>query len=151
TPACWVHFATPQRASSLVVRTTRSDEKSTDQGTPGSGEPHVDHPGVMHPPTPLADSLGRTFSIRDATAAGMSYGRLRGRDLDLDRPFHGVRAAAPAEGLIERCADYAPRMRDDEFFCSVTAALLHGVPLPLVHERDPRLHVAVPNPRRAPR
>ena len=103
----------------------------------------------MHPPTPLADSLGRAFSIRDATAAGMSYGRLRGRDLD--RPFHGVRATAPAEVLIERCADYAPRMRDDEFFCSVTAALLHGVPLPLVHERDPRLHVAVPNPRRAPR
>ena len=103
----------------------------------------------MHPATPLPDSLGRAFSIRDATAAGTSYGRLRGRDLD--RPFQGVRAVSRADGLIERCADYAARMRDDEFYCSVTAALLHGLPLPLVHEWDPRLHVAVPNPRRAPR
>lgn len=103
----------------------------------------------MHPPTPLPDALGRAFSIRDAAATGMSYGRLRGRDLE--RPFHGVRTVFPAEGLIERCADYAPRMREDEFYCSVTAALLHGLPLPLAHERDPRLHVAVPNPRRAPR
>lgn len=103
----------------------------------------------MHPPSSVPDSLGRAFSTRDATAAGVSYGRLRGRDLA--RPFHGIRTVWPGEGLLERCADYAPRMHPDEFFCSATAALLHGLPLPLDVERDPRLHVAVPNPRRGPR
>jgi len=103
----------------------------------------------MRTPSPTPDSLGRAFSIRDAATAGLAYGRLRGRDLG--RPFHGVRTTSPADSLLGRCADYAPRMRADEFYCSVTAALIHGLPLPLAHERDPRLHVAVPNPRRAPR
>ncbi|MCS0499662.1 endonuclease domain-containing protein [Protaetiibacter mangrovi] len=71
--------------------------------------------------------------------------------MDLARPFHGVREREAAHDLRERCASYATRMAPDEFFCSVTAALLHGIPVPLVFERDPTLHVAVPNPRRGPR
>jgi len=79
----------------------------------------------------------------------VGYGRLRGADLQ--RPFHGIRTTSPADDLAERCREYLPRMQDDEFFCSATAALLHGVPLPLELELDPLLHVAVPNPRRARR
>jgi very-short-patch-repair endonuclease len=80
---------------------------------------------------------------------GVGYGRLRGNDLA--RPFHGVRSSTAADDLVARCRDYLPRMQPDEFFCSATAALLHGVLLPLELELDDALHVAVPNPRRARR
>lgn len=40
-------------------------------------------------------------------------------------------------------------MPADAFFCSVTVALLMGVPLPSRLESSPLLHVAVPAPRRA--
>jgi len=103
----------------------------------------------MREHTPLPAALGTAFSTRAAIEAGTGYGRLRGADLL--RPFHGVRATSAAEGLVDRCREYLPRMQDDEFFCSATAALLHGIPLPLELEFDPPLHVAVPNPRRARR
>ena len=95
------------------------------------------------------ESLGRAFSTSAATAAGVPYARLR--SVELGRPYHGVRETSPAETLVDRCASYRARMLTGEFFCSITAALLHGIPLPLAQEEDPRLHVAVPNPRRAPR
>ncbi|WP_167051185.1 hypothetical protein [Salinibacterium sp. ZJ77] len=97
----------------------------------------------------LPDGLGRAFSTKAALEAGVHPARLR--TVDLARPFHGVREIAPALTLEERCRTYAARMRPDEFFCSATAALLHEIPLPLDLEDDRRLHVAVPNPRRAPR
>ena len=97
----------------------------------------------------LPESLGRVFSIESAADAGVPYARLRAAALG--RPYHGVRETAPAADLLQRCRSYAARMLPGEFFCSATAALLHGIPLPLDVEHDPRLHVAVPNPRRAPR
>ncbi len=103
----------------------------------------------MRHATPIPEPLDRAFSTSDAVAAGFGYGRLRGADLT--RPFHGVRERAAAGTLLERCTSYATRMADDEFFCSVTAAQLHGIPLPLAQEHDTRVHVAVPNPRRGPR
>ncbi|TXK18525.1 endonuclease domain-containing protein [Homoserinibacter sp. GY 40078] len=103
----------------------------------------------MRNPTPLPDSLDRSFTTSAAQADGVGYGRLRGGDLA--RPFHGVRERFPALTLLERCQSYATRMADDEFFCAVTAALLHDLPLPMRIRDDPTLHVAVPNPRRGPR
>lgn len=103
----------------------------------------------MHDPSPLPEALGRSFSTRDAVARGVTYGRLRGGDLE--RPFHGVRALTSADDLVQRCADYSARMLPDEFFSSATAARLHGLPLPRGMGDAPELHVAVPNPRRAPR
>lgn len=41
-------------------------------------------------------------------------------------------------------------MRHDAFFCSVTAAVITGVPLPARFEHARLLHVAVPTPTRAP-
>jgi very-short-patch-repair endonuclease len=41
-------------------------------------------------------------------------------------------------------------MRPDGFFCSVTAAVIIGVPLPRRLESERDLHVAVPHPVRAP-
>ena len=105
----------------------------------------------MTPRIPLPEPLGRIpFSTSTAHAAGLTDNRLRGRDLQ--HPFHGVRiAAAGPLSFEQRCRTLATRLRDDAWFSGPTAALLTGVPLPRRLERDPRLHVAVIHPARAPR
>lgn len=79
----------------------------------------------------------------------------------LERPFHGLRAGRlDAEGsagaaesqreLIERAAlSFGVYMGSHEFFSHTTAAVLWGIPLPLLDSRD--LHVSVGGPLRAPR
>ncbi|MFG6402212.1 endonuclease domain-containing protein [Microbacterium sp. P04] len=115
----------------------------------------------------LPDSLGERFRVADAIRLGVPPGRLRA--LDLARPFHAVRSvdevAPPPFVLVdrrgekrgslerehlERALDYATRMAEHEFFCGVTAAVLHGLPLPaavLVRSLD----VGVLTPHRLPR
>lgn len=99
---------------------------------------------------PLPEPLGRgPFSYGDGLAAGATPGRLRGRDLA--RPFHGARH--PGGGTLpvkELCYAYSTVMRADAFFCSITAAAVMGVPLPLALQRERNLHVAVPHPVRPP-
>lgn len=80
----------------------------------------------MPPPRrPLPDSLDGAFTVGQARAAGVTAGRLRGRDLEV--PFRGVRRAAPsakaagAEGAngdvanAEAAERPAKRMTPDEF------------------------------------
>jgi very-short-patch-repair endonuclease len=89
------------------------------------------------------------FTQRAGIESGLGAKRLRGRDLQ--RPFRGVRTAAGPELTVwERAEALRLNLPPVAFFCSVTAALLLGAPLPARLERDPRLHVAVPAPRRAP-
>lgn len=95
-------------------------------------------------PSPLS---GGPFTSRQGYALGLSPSRLAGSDLV--RPFHGVRTAESSLSLEARCAAFQLRMPADAYFCSVTAALLLGVPLPPRLELGPELHVAVPAPRRA--
>jgi hypothetical protein len=108
----------------------------------------------------LPATLGSSFRVQDARAAGIGEGRLRGADLD--RPFHGVRAAYPAAAppgaaawereaadLRARIAAYRTVLPPGAFFAGPTAAFLLGLPLP--PGRHDALHVAVPFPRSAPR
>jgi len=103
---------------------------------------------------PLPLSLGRTFAVHDARAAGITASRLRARDLV--RPFHGVRSQeqyipdTPERLLLTRAMQYACRMTNHEFFSHITGAALWGLPLPiaLLHARS--LDVSVFAPRRAP-
>lgn len=88
------------------------------------------------------------FTTRRAVASGVSLDILRRRSLS--RPFHGVRATVAPVDLLDRCRAYQEWMPEHAFFCSVTAALLMGAPLPRRLERDPRLHVAVPAPAHPP-
>lgn len=98
---------------------------------------------------PLPPPLARaTFRYRDGLASGLGQGRLRGPDLQ--RPFRGVRVAAPELGLLARAAAFQHRAADNTFICSTTAALLYGVPLPSTLEHD-SLHVGVPSPARSVR
>lgn len=62
----------------------------------------------------------------------------------------GVRSPVLVDDLRGRCALFALRLPAAAFFSHATAALLHGMPLPLALEREPLLHVGVAAPARAP-
>jgi hypothetical protein len=99
-------------------------------------------PGMTRPlPEPLPST---PFSRRDAVRAGVSSGRLRNKDVV--HPFRGVQATALPSTVVERCRAYAVRMRAGEFFTHVTAAQLHGLPLPVQAENDERVHVGALHP-----
>lgn len=99
-------------------------------------------------PLPL-DARGRALSIGELAALGISERRSYGRDLQ--RPFRGVRSQGlNLSELSERCAAYRPRMTPDQFFSHSTAALLHGIPVPLILWRERRLHISVLRPAYPP-
>ncbi|QKJ20378.1 hypothetical protein [Microbacterium hominis] len=116
----------------------------------------------MPRPRPLPASLGTTFTVVEAAAAGVSAGRLRAADLD--RPFRGVRIAPDpivttadeptptadevARATTLRLAGAAAKVVSHRaFFGGRTAAVLHGLPV------DPGSHlvVGVVRPHRPPR
>jgi len=100
-------------------------------------------------PPPLPDPLSsRPFSRRDAERARVPSGRLRNKDVV--RPFRGVQATSLPISVEERCRAYAVRMRPGEFFTHVTAAQLHGLPLPAALEHHERVHVGALHPAGAP-
>lgn len=89
------------------------------------------------------------FPVRGAPGAGIARNRLRAHDLET--PIWGTRRAdRPDDAFRGRLEAYAARLRSDVFFSHATAARLHGIPLPLTHERDPDVHIAVHAPSRAP-
>lgn len=98
---------------------------------------------------PLPPALGSPFTYQEGRTAGLGEGRLRGPDLH--RPYRGVRVAGRASGVEERARAFQRRAPDNTYFCSVTAALLYRIPLPLPLEQSSLLHVGVPAPARAPR
>lgn len=97
---------------------------------------------------PLPPHLAlRPFTSRAGVEAGLGRDRLRSPDLA--RPYRGVHSPTAVTTIREHCVAFQLRMPADAFFCSATAALLMGFPLPARLENSPLLHVAVPAPRRA--
>lgn len=99
----------------------------------------------------LPDGLDlRGFSVRGASDLGVSPSRLRRQDLVA--PFHGVRVTASAalDDTWTRCRAYAARMPRGQVFSHVTAAALHGLPLPRRLDAAP-LHVSAFLPAQSPR
>lgn len=86
------------------------------------------------------------FTVRAGLEAGYSRAELRGDGWA--RPLHGVRmplaAASAAADLVEAARAASA---DDQFFSHVTAARIHGMPLPPRLARDARIHVASPTGR----
>lgn len=100
-------------------------------------------------PLPVQAS-GRALSVAQLAALGISERRSYG--VDLQRPFRGVRSHGFDLGaLTHRCAAYLPRLAPGQFFSHSTAAMLHGIPVPLSHRRDPRIHVSSLRPALPPR
>lgn len=80
----------------------------------------------------------------------MSRSRLRAGDLE--HPFAGVRVRSGGVGDVRAAASaYAVKLTPGEFFSHATAAVLHGMWLPLDVERDRTVDVSVRKPQRAPR
>lgn len=112
----------------------------------------------------LPDALaGRAFSVAEALAAGLTEKQLR--RAGLRSPHYGVRAPArPAmnfddssngekreltfnemrRNVLDRCADFAPRLGPLAAFSGPTAAIVLGLPLPRRLMTPEKLHIAVP-------
>jgi len=62
---------------------------------------------------------------------------------DLARPFRGIRSQPldPTDPLA-RVHAYLPRLSGEQFFSHTSAALIHGLPLPLRLAQDPRVHIS---------
>ena len=105
----------------------------------------------MHRRSPLPRNLQLgAFTLAEAREAGI--GRKRTRSSDLESPFYGVRVAAGSiTEHLDRCEAYAARMPPGHFFSHVTAAGLHGIPLPWPLQQESVVHVSVLKPARAPR
>jgi very-short-patch-repair endonuclease len=105
---------------------------------------------VTRAPNPLPRPLGSTpFSTSAAIGAGVSVSRLRAKDLE--HPFVGVRMIAAPASVEDLAHAYAPILTPGEFFSHATAAVLHGMWLPLALEQQLLLDVSVRKPQRAPR
>lgn len=101
-------------------------------------------------PQPLPDDLAdRAFDRAALEAARRSQGRLRRKDLV--NPYHGVHAARAPATLLEHCRAYSVRLRPGQAFTHLTAARLHGLPLPTRLEQDLPLHVSAVRPASPPR
>lgn len=93
--------------------------------------------------------VGEAFSTTAAREAGVTRSRLRARDLDA--PFRGVRTPdGDRSSMRALIGAYITRIPPGHVFSHVTAALLHGIPLPYRLQRDSRLHVTVPAGQRPP-
>lgn len=74
------------------------------------------------------------------------------RGQDLERPFHGVRVRRGViSGLHGLCLAYGVRMREDEFFCGLTAARMWHIPLPGEFRQTEGVYVGRMSPNRASR
>lgn len=83
----------------------------------------------MNARLPLPPTLAATgFTIASARSLGIGEKRLRGRDLQA--PFWGVRSLGSEATPRSLAQAYAVRMPIGRFFSHVTAAELHGIPLP---------------------
>ena len=91
------------------------------------------------------------FRVSDALERGVSRSLLR--SVNLDAPFHGVRATAGSLFDFDRlCAAYAIKMPLSSAFTGITAARLWRMPLPTYVGRESgTVDVASCAPRRAPR
>lgn len=102
----------------------------------------------MKPRVPLPAALTVAPFSYSSGLRHASPKRLRGTDLHA--PFRGTRDSASAPRDTWRLARaFATRMPRGAFFNSVTAATLHGIPLPPRLRGVYKLHVAVPLPARA--
>lgn len=105
---------------------------------------------------PLPENLrDRSFRYHDARQQGVGEGRLR--NVELARPFRGIRAQppeanAPANELArKRCLDFLPLLGHGQFLSNVSAAAIWGIPLPPSALEDPTVHVTAIRPAIAPR
>ena len=96
------------------------------------------------------------FRVADARLAGKPRRWIDGTGFE--RPYRGIRSSRAAEvadhpnaeqraSVVRACVQFAVHMHSAEYFSHTTAAILWGLPLPMLPDAQP--HVSVPG--RAPR
>ena len=101
-------------------------------------------------PQPLTAADDAWVVRASVAGVGMPYARTRRRDVA--HPYRGVAAhAIDLDDPVQRAHALTVWLDPAAAFSHSSAALLRGYPLPRVLRRDPRLHVAMPRPRRAVR
>lgn len=104
---------------------------------------------MIRPRVLPTELIGRAFLVSDATACGVTPGRLRAADLT--HPHRGVRSVPVARPrLLGRCREFDLLMVPGHAFSHVTAAFLYGIPLPNRCGNAP-IHVIATGGVRAPR
>ncbi|MGM7671863.1 hypothetical protein [Microbacterium sp. A93] len=89
----------------------------------------------MRPRIPLPRPLKSTaFQVQSGSARGLGEKRMRGHDLQ--RPFHGVRAAESPESLSDRCAALSKTLQPHHVFSHRTAAEIWRMPLPADDDKE---------------
>lgn len=86
-------------------------------------------------PTPL---MSGPFTLRMASAWGLTKDQLYA--MHLDSPVRGVWAATPCDPLVEHCRAIS-LVVDCHAFSHLTAARLHGLPLPMSLDDEQAIHV----------
>lgn len=90
----------------------------------------------------------RPFAVSEAT--DVSRSRLRAHDLA--RPFHGARIpSVAAADHAARCGAAALVCHERAFVCRLSAAALHGMPLPTTPTAQTPIDIGMPSPLRAVR
>jgi hypothetical protein len=91
----------------------------------------------------------RAFTTREGTDFGLSPMRMRGADLG--HPFPGTRAPlGGTESVQSRIETYSHRMPPAHYFSHVTAAVIHGLPLPGALQQAAVLHICTDDPTNRP-
>ena len=76
----------------------------------------------------FSPDAGEPFRVSDALEAGLSRAQLRAGDWAV--PFWGIRSHTDDDDVRSRCDAFLPRMPARGFYFGVTAAVLHGIPVP---------------------
>lgn len=79
-------------------------------------------------PAQLPEGLPPDFRVRDGIARGVSVDRMRGADLA--RPHWGIRSVVLPSTPAANATAFAPRMPPRAFLFGLSAAAVHGMPLP---------------------
>lgn len=103
---------------------------------------------MTEPRSAIPPTLPVHFSAREGEAAGISRGRLRGRDLA--SPYRGVRSVNIPTTSRERVEAFAPRLRPGQFLSHFSAATLWGLPTPHRFEDRREIDVSVAGRRQTP-
>lgn len=103
----------------------------------------------MHHRIPFPPSLGTSFTLGEAAAAGIRRGRADAGDLH--RPFRGVRSTVLPATFAELVRCGARRLKPRQRFVGRTAARLWGLPIPQQWTSQEPLEIAVPRDATPPR
>jgi hypothetical protein len=91
----------------------------------------------------------RGFNTREGLDFGLSPTRMRGADLA--HPYPSTRVPRDAdEGVQSRIKTYSQRMLPAHYFSHVTAAIIHGLPLPWALQHAVVLHIGTDSPAARP-